>query len=132
MQCISYCDNLYYIIKVEAPKHGNSAVGVTVGALLDSSTGISDKVGEWHLGFEFSPSSAAQSSQPGLKRESNESGAGLTLFNQSFGKLANAHSWPESNQTLVGLFNIVSSFYVTLFRLAMIIHSHNLIVVFWY
>ncbi|WJX19507.1 hypothetical protein P8452_09193 [Trifolium repens] len=87
-------------VKVEAPKHGNSAVGVTVGALLDSSTGISDEVGEWHLGFEFSPSSAAQSSQPGLKSESNESRAGLTLFNQSFGKLANAHSWPGSNQTL--------------------------------
>ncbi|GAU42797.1 hypothetical protein TSUD_34410 [Trifolium subterraneum] len=83
---------------VEAPKHGNSVVGVTVGALLDSSARVSDKVGEWHPGFEFSPSSAAQSSQPGPKSESNESGAGLTLFNQTFGNLANAHSWPEASK----------------------------------
>lgn len=85
-------------VKVEAPKHGNSVVGV--GALLDSSPGISDKVGEWHLGFEFSPISASHSPQPGPKSESNETGAGFNMFNQTFGKLVNAHSWPGSNQTL--------------------------------
>lgn len=77
---------------------------VGVGALLDSSPGISDKVGEWHLGFEFSPISAFHSLQPGPKSESNETGAGFNMFNQTFGMLANAHSWPGSNQTLVGCF----------------------------
>ena len=85
-------------VKVEAPKYGNNTVGV--GVLLDSSTRISDKVDEWHLGFEFSPVSASHSLQSGLKSESNETGTGFSMFNQTFGKLANAHSWPGSNQTL--------------------------------
>lgn len=107
---------IIFLIKVETPKHGNSAVGA--GALLDSS----DKVGERNLGFEFSPISASHSLQLSPKGESNENGAGFTMFNQTFGKLANAHSWPGSNQTLVGCFNIVSSFYVTLFRLSRNMH----------
>ncbi|XP_058760589.1 uncharacterized protein LOC131633927 [Vicia villosa] len=84
--------------KVETPKHGNSAVGD--GALFDSSAAFSDKVGEWNPGFEFSPISASHSLQLGPKGESIENGAGFTMFNQTFGKLANAHSWPGSNQTL--------------------------------
>ncbi|KAI5398501.1 hypothetical protein KIW84_064041 [Lathyrus oleraceus] len=84
--------------KVQTPKHGNGAVGV--GALLDSSAAFSDKVGEWNPGFEFSPISASHSLQLGPKSESNETGAGFTMFNQAFGKLENAHSWPGSNQTL--------------------------------
>ncbi|CAI8617447.1 unnamed protein product [Vicia faba] len=86
--------NENFNVKVETPKHGNSAVGA--GALLDSS----DKVGERNLGFEFSPISASHSLQLSPKGESNENGAGFTMFNQTFGKLANAHSWPGSNQTL--------------------------------
>ncbi|CAI8597631.1 unnamed protein product [Vicia faba] len=108
--------NENFNVKVETPKHGNSAVGA--GALLDSS----DKVGERNLGFEFSPISASHSLQLSPKGESNENGAGFTMFNQTFGKLANAHSWLGSNQTLVGCFNIVSSFYVTLFRLSRNMH----------
>ncbi|KAL5068716.1 hypothetical protein RYX36_019603 [Vicia faba] len=86
--------NENFNVKVETPKHGNSAVGA--GALLDSS----DKVGERNLGFEFSPISASHGLQLSPKGESNENGAGFTMFNQTFGKLANAHSWPGSNQTL--------------------------------
>lgn len=106
--------------KVQTPKHGNGAVGV--GALLDSSAAFSDKVGEWNPGFEFSPISASHSLQLGPKSESNETGAGFTIFNQAFGKLENAHSWPGSNQTLVGCFNIVFLFYATLFRLSTHMH----------
>lgn len=84
--------------KVQTPKHGNDVVGV--GALLDSSAVFSDKVGEWNPGFEFSPISASHNLQLGLKSESNETGVGFTMFNQAFGKLENAHSWPGSNQTL--------------------------------
>ncbi|WJX19506.1 hypothetical protein P8452_09193 [Trifolium repens] len=83
-------------VKVETPKHGNSAVGV----LPDSSTEISNKVDDWQLGFEFSPISASHSPLPGPKSESNQTGDGLTMFNQTFGKLANAHSWPGPNQSL--------------------------------
>ncbi|CAK8572430.1 unnamed protein product [Lathyrus sativus] len=86
-------------VKVETPKHGNGAIGV--GALSDSSAAFSDKVGEWNLGFEFPPISASHSLQLDPKSESNETGAGFTMVNQAFGKLANAHSWPGSNQTLV-------------------------------
>ncbi|CAI8619380.1 unnamed protein product [Vicia faba] len=97
--------NENFNVKVETPKHGNSAVGA--GALLDSS----DKVGERNLGFEFSPISASHSLQLSPKGESNENGAGFTMFNQTFGKLANAHSWPGSNQTL-SLFGSPSNFQV--------------------
>ncbi|KAI5426341.1 hypothetical protein KIW84_031952 [Lathyrus oleraceus] len=84
--------------KIQTPKHGNGAVGV--GALLDSSAVFSDKVVEWNPGFEFRPISASHSLQLGPKSESNETGVGFTMFNQAFGKLENAHSWPGSNQTL--------------------------------
>lgn len=89
------------------PKHDNGAVGV--GALLDTSTGTSGKAGGWHLGFEFSPTSASHSPQPGRKSESNETGTGLTMFDKNFGELNNALSWPGSNQTLVSCFNLISS-----------------------
>jgi hypothetical protein len=75
--------------------------------LPDSSTEISNKVDDWKLGFEFSPISASHSPLPGPKSESNQTGDGLTMFNQTFGKLANAHSWPGPNQSLVGFVNIV-------------------------
>ncbi|KAL5079194.1 hypothetical protein RYX36_007615 [Vicia faba] len=102
--------NENFNVKVETPKHGNSAVGA--GALLDSS----DKVGERNLGFEFSPISASHSLQLSPKGESNENGAGFTMFNQTFGKLENAHSWPGSNQTLTDTKNIsaVSIFFETM------------------
>ncbi|KAL5081892.1 hypothetical protein RYX36_010313 [Vicia faba] len=102
--------NENFNVKVETPKHGNSAVGA--GALLDSS----DKVGERNLGFEFSPISASHSLQLSPKGESNENGAGFTMFNQTFGMLANAHSWPGSNQTLTDTKNIsaVSIFFETM------------------
>ncbi|KAL5081565.1 hypothetical protein RYX36_009986 [Vicia faba] len=102
--------NENFNVKVETPKHGNSAVGA--GALLDSS----DKVGERNLGFEFSPISASHSLQLSPKGESNENGVGFTMFNQTFGKLANAHSWPGSNQTLTDTKNIsaVSIFFETM------------------
>ncbi|CAJ2628679.1 unnamed protein product [Trifolium pratense] len=82
--------------KVETPKHGNSAVGV----LPDSSAEISNKVDDWQLGFEFSPISASHSPLAGPKSESNQTGDGLTMFNQTFGKLPNTHSWPGPNQSL--------------------------------
>ncbi|KAJ1387447.1 hypothetical protein SESBI_39969 [Sesbania bispinosa] len=79
-------------MKAEVPKHDNGSLGV--GAMLDSATGISDKADGWHLGFEFGPSSA------GPKSQLHETGTGLTMFNENFGTLKNAHSWPVSNQTL--------------------------------
>lgn len=86
------------------PENGDGAVGV--GALLDSSSGISDKAGEWNLGFEFNSSFASHSPQSAPKNGLNDTGTTLTMFEQSFGQLNNAHSWPGSNQTLVSYFSI--------------------------
>ncbi|XP_019452245.1 PREDICTED: uncharacterized protein LOC109354301 isoform X1 [Lupinus angustifolius] len=86
-------------IKAEE-KHDNNALHV--GAMLDSSSGISDKAAGWHPGFEFYPSSTLQDHiQPQLhpKNESNETINGFTVFNQSFGEL-NAHSGSVSKQNL--------------------------------
>ncbi|XP_061338019.1 uncharacterized protein LOC133284900 [Gastrolobium bilobum] len=88
-------------IKAEALNHDNGALDV--GATLDSSPGISDKAGKWHLGFEFSPSSSSQDHigpQLGPKSESSENGTGFTLFNQNFGELKNVNSGSGSNQNL--------------------------------
>ncbi|TKY52210.1 hypothetical protein E2542_SST23730 [Spatholobus suberectus] len=85
-------------VKAEVPKHDNGALDV--GTVLDSSNGISDKVGGWHLDFEFSPRSASQNHigpQPGLKSESNDVGTGFSMFNRNFGKLS---SGSGSNQNL--------------------------------
>ncbi|RDX82586.1 hypothetical protein CR513_36601, partial [Mucuna pruriens] len=82
-------------VKAEVPKHDNGAIDV-----LDSSNGIPDKAGGWHLEFEFCPSSASQdhiSPQPGSGSESNEIATGFTMFNQNFGEL---NSGSGSNQNL--------------------------------
>ncbi|TKY63103.1 hypothetical protein E2542_SST12970 [Spatholobus suberectus] len=76
-------------VKVEVPKHDNGALDV--GTMSNSSNGISDKVGGWHLEFEFSPRSTSQnhiSPQPSLKSESNDVGTGFAMFNRNFGKLS--------------------------------------------
>ncbi|KAK7277917.1 hypothetical protein RJT34_22936 [Clitoria ternatea] len=80
-------------VKAEVPKHDNGALVCTV---LDSSNEVSDKAGEWHLEFNFGPSSALQA-QPALKSELNESGNGVAMFNQNFGEL---NSGLRSNQNL--------------------------------
>ncbi|KAE9611943.1 hypothetical protein Lal_00048958 [Lupinus albus] len=77
----------------------NGALGV--GAMLDSSLGVSDIAGGWHLGFEFYPSSAAQdhiSPQLHTKNESNETINEFAVFSQRFGELnSNLGSGPKQN-----------------------------------
>ncbi|XP_027365053.1 dentin sialophosphoprotein isoform X2 [Abrus precatorius] len=86
-------------VKSEVPKHGNGSIGV--GTMMDSSTGISDKSGGWHLEFEFSPSSALQDhispQQLGPKSESNEIGNRFAMFPQNFEEL---NSGSGSNRSL--------------------------------
>lgn len=113
--CNEFClpDNLYCILKVELQKHDNGALhAVTVS---NSSNGISDKAGGWHLEFELSPLFASQNHinpQPGLNGESKDVGTGFAMPSQSFGEL---NSGSGSNQNLVSCFHIISSFCVTLF-----------------
>ncbi|OIW13036.1 hypothetical protein TanjilG_17596 [Lupinus angustifolius] len=78
----------------------NGALGV--GAMLDSSLGVSEMAGGGHLEFEFYPSSAVQnhvSPQLHLKNESNETINEFTVFSQRFGEL-NANSGSEPKQNL--------------------------------
>ncbi|KAG4983437.1 hypothetical protein JHK87_028186 [Glycine soja] len=87
-------------VKAETPKHDSGALDV--GTVLDSSNGISDKAGGWHMEFEFSPRFASQdhiNPQPSPKNESNDIGTGFAMFNQNFGEFSSG-SGPGPNQNL--------------------------------
>ncbi|KAL9318506.1 hypothetical protein ACSQ67_015023 [Phaseolus vulgaris] len=85
-------------VKAEVQKHDNGALDV--GTVFDSSNGISDKAGGWHLDFELSPQFSSQNHinpQPGLNSESKDVGTGFAMLSQSFGEL---NSGSGSNQNL--------------------------------
>ncbi|XP_047158139.1 uncharacterized protein LOC124828806 [Vigna umbellata] len=88
-------------VKAELQKHDNGALhAVTVS---NSSNGISDKAGGWHLEFELSPIFASQNHinpQPGLNGESKDVATGFAMPSQSFGEL---NLGSGSNQNLKAL-----------------------------
>ncbi|XP_027935792.1 uncharacterized protein LOC114190914 [Vigna unguiculata] len=75
-------------VKAEVQKHDNGALHIVTAS--DSSNGISDKAGGWHLEFESSPLFASQNHinpRLGLNSESKVVGTGFAVPSQSFGEL---------------------------------------------
>jgi len=89
-------------------KHDNGALHIVTAS--DSSNGISDKAGGWHLEFESSPLFASQNHinpRLGLNSESKVVGTGFAVPSQSFGEL---NLGSGSNQNLVSCFHIILQF----------------------